>query len=77
MQKFYGFIETLAVKWKLHWLTEVVLPHADTREALQIMKGNDEWKKMYSDNEGSNKTACKRLGSCGIHVNQAYIKATT
>ena len=54
--------------------------HTDTFEALQFMKGGDEWKRMYSDNEGSIKTACKALAvlwdPCqpGIHQSSGVIE---
>ena len=54
----------------------------DTFEDLPFMKGGDEWKKMYSDNEGSIKTACKALAvlwdPCqpGIHQSNGVIENT-
>ena len=56
--------------------------HSDTHEALQFLKGGDEWERMYSDNEGSIKTACKQLGvlwdPCqpGVHQNNGVIENT-
>jgi len=56
--------------------------HEDTHCALQFMKGGDEWERMYSDNEGSIKTACKALAvlwdPCqpGIHQSNGVIENT-